>query len=167
MPANLLSYLCCTPEGAHAGFADVDTATALSLPSPDLGAPPLRLFLLTHVEDAAVCSTLNKEWATQWRQEMNTNLASLSDLNRSQRDGVAKAVMQTCSLWQVSLHFKSCALASNILASSSVPIEWGQPVPAPRHVMPACRCRLLTPAAAASKPYSHLHVAVKCLDALS
>lgn len=105
MPANLLSYLCCTPEGAHAGFADVDTATALSLPSPDLGAPPLRLFLLTHVEDAAVCSTLNKEWATQWRQEMNTNLASLSDLNKSQRDGVAKAVMQTCSLWQVSLHF--------------------------------------------------------------
>ena len=58
---------------------------------------------------------------------MNTNLASLSDLNKSQRDGVAKAVMQTCSLWQVSLSVPvTCASIQHI----DVPVCQSQEGPA-------------------------------------
>ena len=69
---------------------------------PERQAVTCWLLLLNLLLNIVVCSTLNP-WAVQWRQEMSTNLASLSDLNKSQRDSVARAVMQTCSLWQVSL----------------------------------------------------------------
>ena len=86
---------------------------------------------------------------------MNTNLASLADLNKSQRDSIAKAVMQTCSLWQVSPQPQLCARGFSLLACRSINLERGQPAPAPRAVMPARHCRL-TPAAAASEPPNHL-----------